>query len=115
MGVEVILDIYSGRENPKWTLDGPAIVELGQLLGSIWAKKTEQLPQPPALGYRGFHLRSFQEPMPSHITVFQGTVLTESGNFQDSGRKIERWLTGHARSFVDADTYKYLESLMKSK
>jgi hypothetical protein len=115
MGVEVILDIYSGRENPKWSLEKPAIVELGQLLGAIEAKKNAQLPQPPALGYRGFHLRTFQERLPSHITVFMGAVVTESGNFQDLGRKIEQWLVGHSRKFVDNETYKYLESLVQSR
>jgi hypothetical protein len=115
MGVEVILDIYSGRENPKWALERPAIVELGQLLGGLRKENAGQLPQPPALGYRGFHLRTFQEPMPRHITVFMGTVITESGIFQDSGQKIEKWLATHSRKFVDPETYQYLESLMQSK
>lgn len=110
MPVEVVLDIYSGRENPKWHLDRQAVAKLEQLWRSL-QEKTNELPQPPALGYRGFHLHAVKEKLPSRITVFQGIVQTESGNYRDPGRRLETWLIHEARGIVDAPTYSYLESL----
>jgi hypothetical protein len=109
MSVEVVLDIYSGRENPRWHLDRAGITRLEQLLHTV-QKKTNELPQPPALGYRGFHLQAVQEKLPAHITVFDGVVQTESGNFRDPARRLEKWLVEEARHVVDANTYSYLKS-----
>jgi len=110
MSVEVVLDIYSGRKNPAWSLDRQEINELGQQLGRLH-KQTNELPQPPALGYRGFRIHAVHEKMPSHITVFDGIVQTESGNFHDRAHEFERWLIRQSRGHVDASTYSYLESL----
>lgn len=111
MPVEVVLDLYSGRENPKWQMARADISELEQLFGRL-QEKTNELPQPPALGYRGFHLHSVGEKLPGRMTIFQGIVQTESGNFRDSGRHIEKWMIHKSRSVVDAATYRYLESLV---
>ena len=114
MAVEVILDIYSGRENPKWHLAPGEIAELSRQLKLI-RKKTDQLPQAPALGYRGFHLHATGENLPAHITVFAGVLQTEKGNFLDEGHALEKWLARKARSVVDAPTYEYLESQVNGK
>ena len=111
MSVEVLLDIYSGRPNPKWRLDPEAAAELGRLFGQA-KEKTNDLPQPPALGYRGFHLSATGEAIPSHCTVFEGIVQTESGNVRDKGRVIEKWLIRHSKAHVELATYQYLETLL---
>jgi hypothetical protein len=111
MPVEVVLDIYSGRENPKWHLDRAGVAELERLFGHL-QERTNELPQPPALGYRGFHLHAVNEKLPARITVFQGIVQTEKGNFHDPGRELETWLIHKSRAVVDPPTYSYLESLI---
>lgn len=109
MPVEVVLDIYSGRTNPAWTLNRREITGLGQRLRNLH-QETSSLPQPPALGYRGFHLRTSQEKMSSLIIVFNDIVQTESGNFLDPARNLERWLISLARDHVDAASFSYLNT-----
>ena len=115
MAVEVILDIYSGRENPRWRIAPPEILKLQQKLNGIWKKKTNHLPDPPGLGYRGFHLSATEENMPKHMTVFESVVQTESGNFQDPDRGIEKWLIQQSKGHADKATYDYLVSLAEAK
>lgn len=49
--VEVQLDVFSGRPNPRWTLSGDRARELGERLSSVEPAEPRE---PPALGYRGF-------------------------------------------------------------
>lgn len=114
MSVELTLDVYSGRENPKCKLNDAEVQELGQQLRQIQNSKTNRLPNPPALGYRGLHLHATEKGLPSRMTVFDGIVQTESGNFQDSERKIEKWLVQKCRHVVDEPTYSYLQSALKA-
>jgi hypothetical protein len=49
--VEVQLDVFSGRPNPRWTLSGERARELGERLTGVEPAEPQE---PPALGYRGF-------------------------------------------------------------
>jgi hypothetical protein len=66
--IEVELDVFSGRPNPRWTVAGPRAAEVSRRLpdAPVDAKPIE----PPGLGYRGFLLgRGLRE-----IRVFGGVV-----------------------------------------
>jgi hypothetical protein len=51
--VSIELDIFSGRANPRWQLDGRATRRLRQLHAGLAVSSTSP-PEPPGLGYRGF-------------------------------------------------------------
>jgi hypothetical protein len=53
--VEVELDIFSGRPNPRWSLSGRRVTELEERLAGL-----EPVPaaEPQGLGYRGLVIRS---------------------------------------------------------
>src|SRR5258708_39526519 len=70
--MEVELDAFSGRPNPKWTLSEELSSRLlGQIASLPEAKDAPQLPD---LGFRGFLLRSGD----SSMRVFGGRVVIES-------------------------------------
>ena len=54
-GVEVELDIFSGRPNPKWNLSGLRVRQLEERLEGL---EPVQADEPHALGYRGFVIRT---------------------------------------------------------
>lgn len=80
MQIEVELDIYSGRENPRWSLDSAQATRVVTLLRS---EGRQMLPEPrrPALGYRGFVLRFLEVPMmwPATARVWQDVVSHGEG------------------------------------
>lgn len=65
--VEVELDVFSGRPNPRWTLMAGRAAELGQLIRDL---EPADRPKPPGLGYRGFVLTSGA----AKASVFGGVV-----------------------------------------
>ena len=69
--VQVELDAFSGRPNPKWTLSEDKASRLLERIGSL--PEAKDMPHPPALGFRGFVLRSGRR----SIRVFEGRVLIE--------------------------------------
>jgi hypothetical protein len=93
MAVEVVLNVFSGRPNPRWRLDEEQARELDQLLGSL-----ETLPEGKAerkLGYRGFLI--LNEPKPENgpvekARIFHGVVERPEGALLDRDRSLERWL-----------------------
>jgi hypothetical protein len=53
--VEVVLDINSGRPNPRWSLAGRRVKELEERLQGL---EPVQAAEPQGLGYRGLVIRS---------------------------------------------------------
>jgi len=93
--MEVELDAFSGRPNPKWTLPDERAARLLAQIASLPVAK--DAPNPPDLGFRGFVLRSGGKSM----RVFGGRVIVESlgsakGIYRDSSG-IEQELARDAR------------------
>jgi hypothetical protein len=96
MTVEV--DLYSGRENPRYTLGPRTVQELARRLevlpavsGAVSARE--------GLGYRGLHLIAVASETPAaDIRVSNGVVILRderSGaerRLGDPRRELERWL-----------------------
>ena len=111
-GVEVMLDAFSGRPNPTWTLSPDEVEQLRDRLQPAAAGTAEAAEQkdPINLGYRGFLVRTIGQPegIPASFRVFR-SVITIHG--QDRRRQmrddrgIEQYLTelarkrGHERVF----------------
>src|SRR4051794_36286568 len=70
--MEVELDAFSGRPNPKWTLTSEEADHLLREIQSL--PETKDFPEPPDLGFRGFILHSGDR----SIRVFGGRIVVES-------------------------------------
>jgi hypothetical protein len=97
--VNVELDIFSGRPNPRWT------VEADQIAPMLPDSDTPQLDatgDSPGLGYRGFVLTlgSTETGGPAVYRVYAGEVSVGAGDEQTSfvdEKRLEAWLLEDAR------------------
>ncbi len=116
--VEVMLDVYSGRPNPTWTLTPQQIEELRELLAAALRQQPrERAAEPPYLGYAGFVItnRSHEAGLPFRVHVYGGTLSitpqepregAESTHYADQ-HALEAWLLeqaarqGHVRTIEE--------------
>ena len=69
--MEVELDAFSGRPNPRWVLTGDEATHLLRELQSL--PETKDSPEPPDLGFRGFLLHADDR----YIRIFSGRIVVE--------------------------------------
>lgn len=86
----VELDIFSGRENPRWTLDEQVAAHLVDVHRSLHAT-THRVPEIPGLGYRGF-VYAFDD---DFWRAWKGFVIGSSLVLADPDQRIERMLVDH--------------------
>ena len=101
--MEIELDAFSGRPNPKWLASPEHAASLSRALSSL--PETPNQPEPSHLGYRGFIIRhQSQETRVYRGHVFQ-TAAGTTRTFADSAR-IEEQLIADAnqRGFGDIVT-----------
>jgi hypothetical protein len=104
--LQVELDAFSGRPNPRWELTGADAAEFAKRL-----RELQPLQRPAdifeGLGYRGFIIRADREPVNGYeeVRLYRGIVMAKRGNqqdaFNDANRALERWLFDSARGHVD--------------
>jgi hypothetical protein len=90
--VEVVLDVYSGRPNPSWTLSAKQIQSLVKLLGKDYRKMTLVRPRtPPGLGYRGFMIinQSKEKSLPPELHVYKGVISFKITNTRNKLAKVQ--------------------------
>jgi hypothetical protein len=87
--MEVELDIFSGRPNPRWQADEAVADELRRLENGL-APADGPAPAPPGLGYRGFVYTIDGRPR----RAFLGRIERDGKVLDDSRRAIERRLLG---------------------
>jgi hypothetical protein len=109
--VEVQLDVFSGRANPRWTLSGERARELGERLTGVEPAEPRE---PPALGYRGFlisdariKLRVFDSLLVLHL---KGTT----SHLRDVGG-AEEFLLGQAREHGYGDVLEVFRDEMRPR
>jgi hypothetical protein len=74
----VTLEVYSGRENPSWPLEGKALAEVTSRARDLGSG--ESAPEPaPALGYRGFRIENLGQDLPDTVFVGRGVVTVIRG------------------------------------
>jgi hypothetical protein len=83
----VELDVFSGRQNPRWELDEPRSEELRQLHSRLKASGQAHT-EPPALGYRGF----WYSDADGRVHAYHGYVRTGRAVLADPSFTIERYL-----------------------
>jgi len=96
MAVEVTLDVFSGRPNPRWPLTAAQTAELAQRLAQLRQTPSGPLREPPDLGYRGLQVNRGEDaslPGPGPLHVYRGIVTLPVGPPRaDPGRALERFL-----------------------
>lgn len=107
MAIEVVLHVFSGRKNPAWILNPAqevkfqALLKVSQSRPSV-DRRAER--KPPALGYRGFVVRSPVEgPLAEPIRVYGGIVQQGGERYEDARRELEKWLLETGASSISKD------------
>ena len=120
--VDVSVDLYSGRPNPVWPLEGTAATRFLSLLKELPRDIAHTFAVPRELGYRGLRVTVTAEGATQRIAIGNGQVILESADsgaseaFLDSNRVLEKWLlqTGEAQLGNELLEYLLLQSeLMK--
>ena len=107
--MRVEADLFSGRPNPSFTLDGEQAATLATLLRSLPPHGERR--EPPGLGYRGFVIRDTGDALPgcTALRAFHGTVAAECGPetrlLADPAHTVERWLLDVGRPHLEPAVY----------
>jgi hypothetical protein len=103
--MELELDAFSGRQNPKWMLSEERAAGISSQIGSLSVAADQ--PRLPDLGFRGFVLRSGEE----SIRVFGGRVIIDKPGttiiFRDTKgiqQELENEARGHGFAAVLGDS-----------
>jgi hypothetical protein len=111
--LQVELDAFSGRPNPRWELTSTDTADFVKRLRGLPPAQL-QAEAFEGLGYRGFIIRADREPVNGYeeIRLYRGIVITKRGNhedaFNDADRALERWLLDSARGHVDEAVLQYV-------
>ena len=100
MSWEIVLDIFSGRPNPRWILDPGQEADLSMRLSKL-SPGQGLAASLPGLGYRGFIINPSQSDGGGHLRVFNRIIQGPVGIFEDSNRNLERWLLQTAHPFIE--------------
>jgi hypothetical protein len=92
----VVIEIYSGRPDPMWTLGPHQMVELRRRLTELKPSGDRALPPEPGLGYRGLHVSIADGDHGHVVQVRSGKVAYGGRILRDDGRALERWLLSTA-------------------
>lgn len=106
MSIEVILDVFSGRENPRWVLSDDKAEDF---FGNLEDVKTPTLSKPISsiglLGYRGFIIRRPVESPQGDLKLLVHNGIVDFGqgekNRISDNRQLERWLLDSAPDLDD--------------
>jgi len=91
MSVSVTADVFSGRPNPRWTLDEPQIAQLAEKVRrAVGAPPLPPRQLPDGLGYRGLIVESDDPRIPS-CRVHRRVLALDDGRFHPAN-DIESFL-----------------------
>jgi hypothetical protein len=106
--MDVEIDLYSGRPNPRFRLDPASAAELIRRLVALRPSTGHARPRE-GLGYRGLRIEPDATGSPfAEVVISGGVVLVRDHDgrerlLDDPGRDLERWLVEASASEVDAD------------
>jgi hypothetical protein len=113
--VEVEVDIFSGRPNPRWVLTAG---EAETFLEKVAALPRTSAKEPSGnLGYRGFVVQVLQGVGRSLIRVQRGTAHISDGAAtvyaMDQRRELERWLLDVGKAHLEDLVIRCVEADLK--
>src|SRR5437588_2052835 len=96
--VEVELDVFSGRPNPRWVL---AAEQAEKLLADLADRAPADPQEVPGLGYRGFVLNNLGQDrrIPHRLRVYDGVVTIierDRETYEQDRHGVERALLEYA-------------------
>lgn len=107
--MQVEADVFSGRPNPRWTLDAAGARELARRLGELPAAPAAQAFE--GLGYRGLVVTGLSVECPE-VRLHGGRARGECADgpraWADAGRALERWLLATGEGRMDPGTMELL-------
>lgn len=104
MSVTVTCDVFSGRPNPRWTLDEPQIVQLaGKVQRAVAAPRLPPQQLPDGLGYRGLIVESDDPRVPS-FRVYRHILARDDATFH-AADDIESFLLSTGPPGLTTVTY----------
>ncbi|HEX8369480.1 MAG TPA: hypothetical protein VF604_13120 [Pyrinomonadaceae bacterium] len=115
---KVTLQIYSGRENPSWSLSEKQIGELLGLLNDL--PKAEPIDFQDGLGYSGFQvvLTENTTEKTRQIVVRKGQIFYKTAEadkyFTDRDRRVEIFLLKSGDSYLDDKLSKSIKDEIES-
>jgi hypothetical protein len=114
---EVVLDVFSGRPNPVWTLGGGLANDLEKRLRHLHEVKRSHEVTPPDLGYRGLRVTrkgaGERNAWEAPYEVYGGVVMHGDLLYADEGRSLERWLLASGGTGVEEDLRKQIVHEMR--
>ncbi len=113
MRAEVLVFIFSGRENPSWFLSEEETKSILDQIRTLTPAGTEKTFQREGLGYRGFDIRWQAKGTGSYsrLSVYMGLILTDRSHLSlDPMRKCERALANSAAGRVSPEIEKLIQS-----
>ena len=82
MSVTVTADVFSGRPNPRWTLNDSQIAELAEKLRrALAAAPLARQDLPDGLGYRGLVIESDDARLPPRVRVYHNVITPDDATF----------------------------------
>jgi len=115
---KVTLQVFSGRENPSWSLSEKQIDELLVLLNDL--PKAEPSDFQDGLGYRGFQvaLTETTTEKTHEIVAHKGQIFYKTAEadkyFTDRNRRLEIFLLKSGDSYLDDKLYKSIKDEIES-
>jgi hypothetical protein len=108
MGMDVEVDLYSGRPNPHFRLDQAGAATLMRLLAALPPLSGHAAPRQ-TLGYRGLRIVSMTESPIAEIVVSGGVVFVRDRDgaehlLKDPDRRLERWIVDAGAASLDPST-----------
>ncbi|HEX8736064.1 MAG TPA: hypothetical protein VF721_12125 [Pyrinomonadaceae bacterium] len=116
---KVTLQIYSGRENPSWSLSEKQIDEMLALLKDLPKAKPGDLQD--GLGYQGFQVQLTENATKKthEIVVNKGRILYKTAEadayYADRDRRLEKFLLKSGDSHLDDKLSKSIEDEIESQ
>jgi hypothetical protein len=98
----VFLQVYSGRPDPSWPLEGEALHAVAERIRAAREQPAAVAPPAPVLGYRGFLIENpTEDELPLTTTVWRGLVTAihdgATETFRDQA-DLEGFLLAEARN-----------------
>jgi hypothetical protein len=115
---KVTLQVFSGRENPSWSLSEKQIDELLALLNDL--PKAEPSDFQEGLGYHGFQVALTENATekPHKIVAYKGQILYKTveadAYFTDPKRRLEMFLLKSGESYLEDSLSKSIKDEIES-
>lgn len=114
--MQVEVDVYSGRPNPRWDLSPHQAEEFRRLIGALPGSESGGAPAD-NLGYRGLIVRGGEPGAAGDEEfVIGGGMVWARGSrggarqLADANRAVERWVLRTGAGLLEGELYEYLSA-----